>query len=133
MEGLWKRVLSALTAMGVFLFGGVDGLLISLIVLIVLDYVTGVIAAALRHELSSEVGARGIAKKVFMLAIVAVANIVDVCVVGDGHVLRTVVVIFYISNEGISLLENGGRMGVPLPDKLLQVLKQLKDNSSNTK
>ena len=109
MTGVWKWVLSALTAMGVFLFGGMDGLLISLIVLIVLDYVTGVVAAALRHELSSEVGAWGIAKKVFMLAIVAVANIMDVCVVGDGHALRTVVVIFYISNEGISLLENGGR------------------------
>lgn len=133
MSDLWKRVLSALTAMGVFLFGGVDGLLIALIVLIVLDYVTGVVAAALRHELSSEVGARGIAKKVFMLAIVAVANIVDVYVAGEGHALRTVVVMFYISNESISLLENGGRMGVPLPDKLIQVLKQLKDNSSNTK
>lgn len=133
MSDAWKWVLAALTTVGVFLFGGMDGLLISLIVLIVLDYVTGVVAAALRHELSSEVGARGIAKKVFMLAIVAVANIVDVRVVGEGHVLRTMVVIFYISNESISLLENGGRMGVPLPDKLMQVLKQLKDNSSNTK
>ena len=110
-----------------FLFGDMEGLMIALIALIILDYISGVIAAAVEKRLSSEVGAKGIAKKIFMLLIVALANIVDINVIGDGHVLKTVTVVFYICNECISLIENAGRIGVPVPKKLLDVLEQLRD------
>ncbi len=130
MNDVMKSILAAICAFCGFLFGERDGILIALIVLIVLDYISGVIAAIVEKRLSSEVGAKGIAKKVFMLLIVAVANIVDVEVIGgEGHVLKSVVVIFYIANECISLIENAGRLGVPVPDKLLKVLEQLKDKS----
>ena len=101
--------------------------MVALIALIILDYISGVIAAAVEKRLSSEVGAKGIAKKIFMLLIVALANIVDTSVIGDGHVLKTVTVVFYICNECISLIENAGRIGVPVPKKLLDVLEQLKN------
>ena len=110
-----------------FLFGDMEGLMVALIALIILDYISGVIAAAVEKRLSSEVGAKGIAKKIFMLLIVALANIVDINVIGDGHVLKTVTVVFYICNECISLIENAGRIGVPVPKKLLDVLEQLRD------
>ena len=119
MAGIWT-VLS-------FLFGDMEGLMVALIALIILDYISGVIAAAVEKRLSSEVGAKGIAKKIFMLLIVALANIVDINVIGDGHVLKTVTVVFYICNECISLIENAGRIGVPVPKKLLDVLEQLRD------
>ena len=126
MSDIMKSLLAAVcTALG-FLFGETDGMFIALIVLIVLDYISGVIAAAVKKELSSAVGAKGIAKKVFMLLIVVVANIVDVNVIGEGHALRTVVILFYIANECISLIENAGELGVPVPKKLLDVLAQLK-------
>lgn len=127
MNGILKNILAALCALCGFLFGDRDGLMVALIVLIVTDYISGVTAAAVEKKLSSEVGARGIAKKVFMLLIVAVANIVDINVIGEGHVLKSVTVIFYIANECISLIENGGRLGVPVPNKLLEVLEQLKN------
>ena len=110
-----------------FAFGDMDGLLTALVSLIMLDYFSGVIAAAAEKKLSSAVGAKGIAKKLFMLGIVAVANIVDVNVIGNGDILRSVTIIFYISNECISLIENAGRLGVPVPKKLLDMLSQLKD------
>ncbi|MBQ2823097.1 MAG: phage holin family protein [Oscillospiraceae bacterium] len=126
MSDIIKSLLAAVcTAIG-FLFGETDGMFIALVVLIVLDYISGVMAAAVKKELSSAVGAKGIAKKVFMLLIVVVANIVDVNVIGEGHALRTVVIIFYIANECISLIENAGELGVPVPKKLLDVLAQLK-------
>ncbi|MGN0494405.1 MAG: holin family protein [Acutalibacteraceae bacterium] len=130
MNDFIKGILAAIcTAVG-FLFGNADGLIIALVVLIVMDYISGVIAAVAEKRLSSEIGAKGIAKKVFMLIIVAVANIVDINVIGEGHVLRAVTVVFYIANECISLIENAGRLGVPVPKKLLDVLAQLKDKDS---
>lgn len=126
-----KSILAAICTVCGFLFGDRDGLMIALIVLIVLDYISGVIAAAVEKKLSSAVGAKGIAKKVFMLLIVAVANIVDINVIGSGHVLRSVTVVFYIANECISLLENAGRLGVPVPKKLLDVLDQLKNKDKD--
>lgn len=109
-----------------YLFGEFDGMMTALIALIVLDYITGIIAAFVERKLSSEVGARGIAKKMIMLLTVAVANVVDVSVIGEGNVLQSVAALFYIANEGISLLENGARLGVPMPKKLIDVLVQLK-------
>lgn len=126
-DGVLKAILAAICAVCGFLFGDMDGLMIALVALIVLDYISGVTAAAVEHRLSSEVGAKGIAKKVFMLLIVAIANIVDINVIGEGHALKTVTVVFYICNECISLIENAGRLGVPVPKKLLDVLEQLKN------
>ena len=127
MDNIFKNILAGVCTVLSFLFGDMEGLMVALIALIVLDYISGVIAAAVEKRLSSGVGAKGIAKKIFMLLIVALANIVDINVIGDGHVLKTVTVVFYICNECISLIENAGRIGVPVPKKLLDVLEQLRD------
>ena len=127
MDNIFKNILAGVCTVLSFLFGDMEGMMIALVALIILDYISGVIAAAAEKRLSSEIGARGIAKKIFMLLIVALANIVDINVVGDGHVLKTVTVVFYICNECISLIENAGRIGVPVPKKLLDVLEQLRD------
>ena len=127
MDNIFKNILAGICTVLSFLFGDMEGLMVALIALIILDYISGVIAAAVEKRLSSEVGAKGIAKKIFMLLIVALANIVDINVIGDGHVLKTVTVVFYICNECISLIENAGRIGVPVPKKLLDVLEQLRD------
>ena len=127
MENIFKNIMAAVCTLISFLFGDIEGMLIALIALLILDYISGVIAAAVEKRLSSEVGAKGIAKKIFMLLIVALANIVDINVIGDGRVLKTVTVVFYICNECISLIENAGRIGVPVPKKLLDVLEQLKN------
>ncbi len=127
MDTVIKNFLAAFCAVMGFVFGDMDGLMIALVALIVLDYISGVMAAIIEKKLSSEVGAKGIAKKIFMLLIVAVANIVDINVIGEGHVLKSVTMVFYIANECISLLENAGRLGVPVPNKLLDVLEQLKN------
>lgn len=129
MDNIFKQIMAAVCTLISFLFGDMEGMLIALIALIILDYISGVIAAAVEKRLSSEVGAKGIAKKIFMLLIVALANIVDTSVIGDGHVLKTVTVVFYICNECISLIENAGRIGVPVPKKLLDVLEQLRDKN----
>lgn len=126
MTDFVKNILAGICAIFGFIFGAWDGLMIALVALIVLDYISGVIAAAAEKRLSSAVGAKGIAKKIFMLLIVAVANIVDINVIGEGHILKNVTMIFYICNECISLIENAGRLGVPVPKKLLDVLAQLK-------
>ena len=127
MDNIFKNILAGVCTVLSFLFGDMEGLMVALIALIILDYISGVIAAAVEKRLSSEMGAKGIAKKIFMLLIVALANIVDINVIGDGHVLKTVTVVFYICNECISLIENAGRIGVPVPKKLLDVLEQLRD------
>lgn len=127
MDNAVKNILAAVCAAAGFVFGDLNGLMIALIALIILDYISGVIAAIVEKKLSSEVGAKGIAKKIFMLLIVAVANIVDINVIGEGHVLKSVTIVFYIANECISLIENAGRLGVPVPKKLLDVLEQLKN------
>lgn len=127
MDNIFKNIMAGICTVLSFLFGDMEGLMVALIALIILDYISGVIAAAVEKRLSSEVGAKGIAKKIFMLLIVALANIVDTSVIGDGHVLKTVTVVFYICNECISLIENAGRIGVPVPKKLLDVLEQLRD------
>lgn len=127
MDNIFKNILAWICTIISFLFGNMEGMMIALIALIILDYISGVIAAVIEKRLSSAVGAKGIAKKIFMLLIVALANIVDINVIGDGHVLKTVTVVFYICNECISLIENAGRIGVPVPKKLMDVLEQLRD------
>lgn len=112
--------------LGAFL-GGVDGILYTLIVMIIIDYVTGFMCAIVEKRLSSEVGFRGIFKKVVILMIVGIANMIDVHVLTQGAVFRTAVIFFYISNEGVSIIENAGILGLPIPAKLRAILEQLKD------
>ena len=107
--------------------GGFDGFLYALIVFVVVDYLTGVMVAILDKKLSSEVGFHGIFKKVVIFALVAVGHIVDTYVIQNGSVISTAVIFFYLSNEGISILENASVLGLPVPQKLKDVLEQLKD------
>ena len=107
--------------------GGFDGFLYALVVFVVVDYVTGLMAAAVEKKLSSEVGFKGIFKKVVIFSLVVVGHIVDMHIIGEGSVLRTAVIFFYLSNEGISILENAARTGLPIPGKLKAVLEQLRE------
>ena len=107
--------------------GGSDGFLYALVVFVVVDYATGLMAAAVEKQLSSEVGFKGIFKKVVIFCLVAVGHIVDTHIIGEGSVLRTAVIFFYLSNEGISILENAARIGLPVPEKLKAVLEQLRE------
>ena len=122
------------TAVGGWLgwfLGGCDGLLYALVAFAVIDYVTGVMCAAVDRKLSSEVGFRGIFKKVMVFLLVGIANIIDAQVIGTGCVLRTAVIFFYISNEGVNLLENAGHLGLPIPKKLKEILEQLHDRAED--
>lgn len=128
IELVWSKIQIAVTALGGWLgyfLGGMDGMLIALIVFMALDYITGLMCAIVDKDLSSAVGFKGICNKVLILMLVGVANIVDVHVVGTGSALRGAVICFYLSNEGLSLLENAGHIGLPIPDKLKDILAQL--------
>lgn len=105
--------------------GGFDGFLYTLVAFVVIDYLTGVMCAINDKTLSSAVGFRGICRKVLIFAMVGLANILDVYILGEGSVLRTAVIFFYLSNEGVSMLENAAHLGMPVPDKLKDVLEQL--------
>lgn len=111
--------------------GDVSGMLIALLVLISLDYVSGVMVAVKNHSLSSAVGFVGICRKVLMLALVGVGNILDVHVIGSGAVLRSLVICYYLANEGISLIENAGALGLPVPAKLTTFFVQLKQKTED--
>ncbi|MDE5620355.1 MAG: phage holin family protein [Ruminococcus sp.] len=127
MDKLLQTFSAVVCAVCGFLWGRLDGLLYALIAFMVMDYITGLISAYIRKELSSAVGFTGIAKKVFIMALVAVGHILDTHVIGDGAVFRSAVIGFYLANEGISILENAGKIGLPIPKKLLDVLAQLKN------
>ena len=109
--------------------GGFDGFLYALIVFVVVDYLTGVMVAVLDKKLSSAVGFKGICRKVLIFLLVGIANILDVQVIGTGSVLRTAVIFFYLSNEGVSLLENAAHLGLPVPEKMKDILAQLHDRA----
>ena len=110
--------------LGYFL-GGCDGLVYALLLFVAADYVTGVMCAVVDKRLSSEIGFKGICKKVLIFVLVGLANILDVQIIGTGSVLRTAVIFFYVSNEGVSLLENAAHLGLPVPDRIKTVLEQL--------
>lgn len=114
-----------------FFIGGADGLIKALIVFAIVDYITGVAAAAIEHKLNSEIGFKGITKKLLLFCIVGVAHVLDLYVLGTGAVCRSAVVLFYIANEGLSIIENVARCGLPIPDKLKIILEQLKENSND--
>ena len=132
MKEFWNVIQLVFTAVGGWLgwfLGGCDGLLYALIAFVTIDYITGVMCAVIDHSLSSEVGAKGIFKKVLIFLLVGIGHIIDTQVIGSGSVLRTAVIFFYISNEGVSLVENAAHLGLPIPTKLKDVLEQLHDRA----
>ena len=134
MKEFWNMIQLMFTAVGGWLgwfLGGCDGLLYALIAFVAIDYITGVMCAINDHSLSSEVGFRGICRKVLIFLLVGIANILDVNVIGTGSVLRTAVIFFYISNEGVSLMENAAHLGLPVPEKFKVVLEQLHDRAED--
>ena len=136
MKVLWTSNQLSFAAIGGFIgwfLGGCDGLLYALLAFVVIDYITGVMCAIENHDLSSEIGFHGICRKVLIFLLVGIANIVDVQVIGTGSVLRAAVCFFYISNEGLSILENAAILGLPIPEQLKKVLKQIKNRDGNEK
>ena len=136
MKEFWNTIQFIFTAVGGWLgyfLGGCDGLLYALIAFVAIDYITGLMCAVIDRKLSSAVGFKGIFRKVLIFLLVGIANIIDVQVVGTGAVLRTAVIFFYISNEGVSLLENAGHLGLPIPERVKTVLEQLHDRAENGK
>ncbi len=132
MKEFWSYIQGVFTALGGWLgwfLGGCDGLLYALLAFVVIDYITGVMCAIVDHKLSSQIGFKGIFKKILIFALVGVGHIIDAHVIGTGSVLRTAVIFFYISNEGVSLVENAGHLGLPIPKKLKAVLEQLHDRA----
>ena len=135
MKEFWNLCQFLFTAAGGWLgyfLGGCDGLLIALVIFAVADYITGVMCAVADKKLSSEVGFKGICRKVIIFMLVGVAHVIDVNVIATGSVLRTAVIFFYLSNEGVSLLENAVHLGLPIPEKLKIVLEQLHDRSEKS-
>ena len=133
MKEFWNTMQLVFAAVGGWLgwfLGGCDGLLYALLAFVVVDYITGVMCAIADRKLSSAVGFKGIFRKVLIFTLVGVANIVDVQVLGTPGVLRTAVIFFYLSNEGVSMLENAAHLGLPIPEKLKEVLEQLHDRST---
>ena len=135
MKEFWNLCQFLFTAAGGWLgyfLGGCDGLLLALVLFAVADYITGVMCAVSDKKLSSEVGFKGICRKVIIFMLVGIAHVIDVNVIATGSVLRTAVIFFYLSNEGVSLLENAGHLGLPIPEKLKIVLEQLHDRSEKS-
>lgn len=133
MKEFWNTIQLVFTGIGGWLgyfLGGWDGLLYALIAFVAIDYVTGVMCAISNHTLSSEVGFKGICRKVLIFLLVGIGSILDTHVIGSGSVLRTAVIFFYISNEGVSILENAAHLGLPVPEKIKVVLEQLHDRSA---
>ena len=128
MKEIWNWTQAAIAAAGGglgYFLGGWDGFLYALLAFVVIDYITGLMCAILDKKLSSEVGFRGIFKRVLIFSLVAIGNIVDQSVIGEGSVIRTAVIFFYLSNEGVSILENAAHIGLPVPQKLKDILEQL--------
>lgn len=132
MKELWTTIQFLFAGLGGWLgwfLGGCDSLLFALVAFVVIDYITGIMCAVVDKKLSSAVGFKGIFKKVLIFALVGVGHILDTRVIGAGSVLRTAVIFFYLSNEGVSLLENAGHLGLPIPKKLKSILEQLHERS----
>ncbi len=128
MKEFWNLIQAMFAAVGGWLgyfLGGCDGLLMALVLFVVVDYITGVMCAVADHTLSSAVGFKGICRKVLIFMLVGIANVMDVEILKSGCVLRTAVIFFYLSNEGISMMENAAHLGLPVPEKLKVVLEQL--------
>ena len=134
MKEIWTWIQIAFSALGGFVgwfLGGADGFLYALMAFVIIDYITGILCAVADKTLSSEVGFKGICRKVLIFALVGIGNIVDIYVMGEAGILRTAVIFFYLSNEGVSLLENSAHLGLPIPEKLKTVLSQLHHREEN--
>ncbi len=132
LKEFWNTIQLIFAGIGGWLgwfLGGCDGLLYALLAFVVVDYITGIMCAINDHSLSSEVGFKGICRKVLIFLLVGIGHILDAQVIGTGSVLRTAVIFFYISNEGVSLLENAAHLGLPVPEKVKAVLEQLHDRA----
>lgn len=130
MKEMWHDIQILISVTGAwvgYFLGGRDGLIITLLIFVIFDYITGVLCAIQDKELSSKVGFRGISKKVLVFVLIGLANLLDMNILKSGAVLRTATIFFYLSNEGISILENMGHLGVKYPNKLKEVLEQLHD------
>ncbi len=135
MKEFWNSIQVVITAIGGWLgwfLGGCDGLILALLVFAVLDYITGIMCAINDHKLSSAVGFKGICRKVLIFALVGIGHVLDTQVIGTGSVLRTAIIFFYLSNEGVSLIENAAHLGLPVPEKLKGVLEQLHDRAEKS-
>lgn len=136
MKGLWNWIQVAFAGLGGFLgwfLGGMDGFLYALIAFVVIDYLTGVMCAIADKTLSSNVGFKGIFRKVLIFVMVGVGHMIDTYIINDGGMLRTAVIFFYLSNEGLSMLENAAHLGLPIPEKLKEVLAQLHNRNNEDK
>lgn len=132
MKEFWSSIQVVIAAIGGWLgwfLGGCDGLLYALVVFVVIDYITGVMCAIADHSLSSAVGFKGICRKVLIFLMVGIGHLLDANIVGSGSVIRTAAIFFYLSNEGVSLIENAAHLGLPVPTKLKEILEQLHDRS----
>ena len=136
MKDFWDMIQLIISALGGWLgyfLGGCDGLLYALLAFVVIDYLTGVMCAIIDKTLSSNVGFKGIFRKVLIFVMVGIGHVIDTQLIGSGDALRTAVIFFYISNEGVSLLENAGHIGLPIPEKLKEVLAQLHNRTEDDK
>ncbi|MDR5586045.1 phage holin family protein [Clostridium aquiflavi] len=130
MKNLFNSFQLVFTAVGAYagwFLGGFDGFLYALVAFVAVDYITGLMAAVLEKKLSSEIGFRGIFKKILIFVLVGIGNIIDVHLVKNGSAVRTAVIFFYISNEGISIMENSAKVGLPVPEKLKNILEQINE------
>ena len=135
MKDIFNLIKVGFTAIGGYLgyiLGGHDSFLYALIAFVVIDYLTGIMLAIIRKEVSSEIGFRGIFKKVMIFLMVAIGHTIDAYLIGNGGAIRTAVIFFYISNEGISILENSANIGLPIPEKLKNILVQLKSSGNKS-
>ena len=135
MKEFWTTIQFIFAGIGGWLgyfLGGFDCLLYALVAFVAVDYITGVMCAISDKNLSSSVGFKGICRKVLIFTLVGIAHILDANVIGDGSVLRTAVIFFYISNEGVSLLENASHLGLPIPEKMKDILEQIHNRTDDT-
>ena len=131
MKDMWNLIQLLFAAVGGWFgwfLGGWDGTIMALVLFITIDYMTGIMCAISDKSLSSEIGFNGIFRKVVILMLVGVGALMDRYIIGNGEILRTAVIFYYLSNEGISILENAAHLGLPVPEKLKSVLEQLKDD-----
>ncbi len=130
-DSIIKAISGAAGALIGFLYGEITGLFVAIIALMALDYITGIFCAVSTKTLSSEIGFKGLVKKLMILVIIAVGHLVDAYIIGTGSAFMTAVILFFAANEGISILENAALLGLPVPEKLRNVLEQLKDKEDD--
>ena len=129
MENIFKTIIAIGGGAASYFFGGWSSLLGVLLVFVVIDYISGVVAAAIEGKLNSVVGLRGIAKKVFIFVLVGIANLVDISL-GDAHLFRDATIFFYLANELLSILENAGQIGLDIPPPIQQAVEVLKGKAN---